>query len=153
MKSFIPVLLLILTCLTGCKKTESNSTDNKEELPLTIEAGFMCCWGTGEDSLFISNTIIRYVYYVPANSMLPKIKKARPTTDIEWANILNSLNLNNFVKLEYNSCNICVDGCDEWIMIQDDHISHQIRFGRGLKIDSISDLQSILAQFRTEFNK
>jgi len=38
-------------------------------------------------------------------------------------------------------------------MIQDDHISHQIRFGRGLKIDSISDLQSILAQFRTEFNK
>ena len=113
----------------------------------------MCGWGSGEDSLYISNTVIKYVYYVPARSMLPKIKKTRATTDNEWANILNSLDLSNFVKLDYNSCNICVDGCDEWILIQDDQMSHQIRFGLGLKIDAISDLQTMLANFRSEFNR
>jgi len=152
-KKLIPVVFLMLVCFGGCEKKENKSNINIEESPLKIRAGFMCGWGAGEDSLYISNTVIRYVYFVPAQSRLPKINKTRTTTDAEWANILNSLDLNNFVKLDYNSCNICFDGCDEWIKIQDDQISHQIRFGMGSKIDSISDLQTILAQYRSEFNK
>ena len=85
----------------------------------------MCGWGAGEDSLYISNTVIKYVYSVPAQSGLPKINKTRTTTEAEWVIILNSLDLNNFVKLDYNSCNICVDGCDEWIKIQDDGVKNQ----------------------------
>jgi len=151
-KKLIAVICLV-ACLGGCEKPEHKSNINKEESPLKIRAGFMCGWGTGEDSLYISNTVIKYVYYVPAESRLPKINKTRTTTEAEWDNILNSIDLNNFVKLDYNSCNICVDGCDEWIKIQNDQISHQIRFGLGSKIDSISDLQTILAQFRSEFNR
>jgi hypothetical protein len=150
-KKFIQVVFLLLICLGGCDKQENKN--NKEESPLKIRAGFMCGWGAGEDSLYISNTVIKYFYYVPAQSRLPKINKTRTTTEAEWANILNSLDLNNFVKLDYTSCNICFDGCDEWIKIQDDQISHQIRFGMGSKIDSISDLQTILAQYRSEFSK
>jgi hypothetical protein len=152
-KILIPAIFLILVCLGGCENQENNSDFIKEESPLKIRAGFMCGWGAGEDSIYISSTVIKYVYYVPAQSLLPKINKARTTTEDEWSNILNSLDLNNFVKLDYNSCNICVDGCDEWIKIQDDQISHQIRFGMGSKIDSISDLQTILAQYRSEFAK
>ena len=143
----------MLVCLGGCEKQENKSNINKDESALKIRAGYMCGWGAGEDSLYISNTVIKYVYSVPAQSRLPKINKTRTTTEAEWAKILKSLDLNNFVKLKYNSCNICVDGCDEWIKIQDDQISHQIRFGLGSKIDSISDLQTILAQYRSEFNK
>jgi hypothetical protein len=112
----------MLVCIGGCEKHENKSNVNKEESYLKIRAGYMCGWGAGEDSLYISNTVIRYVYFVPARSRLPKINKTRTTTEAEWANILHSLDLNNFVKLDYNSCNICVDGCDEWIKIQDDQI-------------------------------
>jgi hypothetical protein len=152
MKKYISLIFLLLIFLVGCKKQE-NYPVFKEESPLKIKAGFMCGWGSGEDSLYISNTVIKYVYYVPAKSLLPKFKQTRATTEAEWINILNALDLNKFIKLNYNSCNICVDGCDEWISIQDDLISHQIRFGYGSKIDSICDLQTILAQFRSEFSK
>jgi hypothetical protein len=150
LKKLLLVIFLMLACLSGCEKQEKPSI-NKDESPLKIRAGFMCGWGTGEDSLYISNTVIKYVYSVPAQSNLPKINKTRATTDAEWVNILNSLDLDNFVKLNYNSCGICVDGCDEWIKIQNDQISHQIRFGLGAKLDSISDLQTLIAQYRSEF--
>ena len=120
---------------------------------MIIKAGFMCGWGSGEDSLIISNTTIKYVYFVPAKSQIPEINKSRQTTTTEWNNILNSINFSNFLNLNYNSCNICVDGCDEWIFIKNNSISHQIRFGLGYKIDSIKPLQDILAQLRSEFRK
>lgn len=101
----------------------------------------------------ISKTTIKYVYSIPAKSREPIIYKTRATTDIEWSGILNDINLDDFVKLNYQSCNICVDGCDEWISIKDDQISHEIRFSKGLNIDSISKLQNRLAQLRAGFNK
>jgi hypothetical protein len=152
MKKLLIVIFLMLAYLAGCEKQKESSI-NKKESSLKIRAGFMCGWGTGEDSLYISNTIIKYVYSIPGQSNIPKINKTRATTDTEWVNILNSLDLDNFLKLNYNSCGICVDGCDEWIKIQDDQISHQIRFGLGAKIDSINDLQTLLAKYRSEFKK
>jgi hypothetical protein len=120
---------------------------------LIIKAGFMCGWGSGEDSLEISQTKIKYVYYIPAQSSIPIINKSRSVPESEWTEILNDVNLDYFVKLNYQSCNICVDGCDEWISIQDDKISHNIRFGKGLQIDTINRLQNKLAELRAEFSK
>jgi hypothetical protein len=135
-----------------CNKNEPTPA-KEENNSLVIKSGFMCGWGAGQDSLVISSTMIKYVYSVPSNSQVPEIIKERPTTATEWNNILNSINLNNFLNLNYNSCNICFDGCDEWITVKNDSISHQIRFGMGLKIDSIKPLQDILSQLRTEFRK
>jgi hypothetical protein len=146
MKNHLLLLILFSFLVVSCNKKE-----DKDNATLVIKAGFMCGWGSGQDSLVISSTRIQYVYYVPANSQIPEVNKARPTTPDEWNNILNSINFNNFSNLHYNSCNICVDGCDEWISIKDNSINHQIRFGLGLKIDSIKPLQDILAQLRTEF--
>jgi hypothetical protein len=120
---------------------------------MVIKAGFMCGWGSGEDSLIISNTMIKYVYYVPAKSHVPEINKTRFTTTTDWTNITNAVNIDNFLKLNYNTCNVCVDGCDEWISIENGSVSHQIRFGLGLEIDSIKPLQDLLAQFRSEFRR
>jgi hypothetical protein len=151
-KNLISVLIILAGFLVSCKKSDSRLNE-RDALSLKIKAGYMCGWGSGEDSLYISSTTINYVYYVPANSNLPKIKKTRPTTDAEWNSIVNSINPDYFLKLNYNSCNICVDGCDEWISIQNDQMSHQIRFGLGGKIDSLDRLQNILAQLRSEFNR
>jgi hypothetical protein len=152
MKNLLPIIFLLFTGLVGCKKSENNFS-SKDNSSLKIIAGFMCGWGTGEDSLYISKTSIKYVYYFPATSMLPQINKTRSVQDTEWVNIVNSIDLNEFVKLNYNSCNICVDGCDEWISIQTNQVSHQIRFSKGIKIDSIYKLQNKIAQLRSEFNR
>jgi hypothetical protein len=60
--------------------------------------------------------------------------------------------MDDFIKLNYNSCNICIDGCDEWIYMQNEESSHKITFGPGFKNDSINKLQTKLKQLRTEFN-
>jgi hypothetical protein len=133
--------------IIGCKKSELTSNSD-----LIIKSGFMCGWGSGEDSLEISQTTIKYVYYIPSQSRVPIINKSRAVTESEWKQILEIVNLDDFVKLKYQSCNICVDGCDEWISIEDDEISHNIRFGKGSQIDTISRLQNKLAELRAEFN-
>ncbi len=150
-KKMKPITFLILTLFfvfSSCKKSELTPGSD-----LIIKAGFECGWGSGEDSLEISKTTIKYVYYIPAKSHEPIINKTRAVSDSEWSKILNDVNLDDFVKLNYQSCNICVDGCDEWILVQDDKITHNIRFTKGEKIDQINNLQNKLEQLRTEFSK
>jgi hypothetical protein len=143
---FLLALGILLIC---CKKTDSNPIDNTE---LIIKAGYVCGWGTGTDSIEISESGIKYVYYIPSISQQPKISKTRPISDVEWSEILGEVNMDDFVKLKYQTCNVCVDGCDEWIYIQKDKITHKITFGQGLKIDTISKLQDKLSQLKKEFN-
>lgn len=57
--------------------------------------------------------MIKYVYYIPATSQMPQITKSRTVPENEWAEILNCINVNEFVKLQYQTCNVCADGCDE----------------------------------------
>lgn len=152
MKYHLLLIILFSSCLIDC--------DNKEDNPeiqlnssLVIKAGFICGWGSGEDSLIITSTMIKYTYTVPAKSHIPEINQSRPTSPDEWDDILNSINIRNFLNLNYNTCNVCVDGCDEWISVKNNSISHQIRFGMGNIIDSIKPLQDILSQLRSEFRK
>lgn len=144
-----PASFLILAtcfCFLSCKKSDDNSD-------LIIKAGFICGWGSGTDSIEISKTTIKYVYYIPAKSNLPEINKSRTVPDSEWAEILSCVNTNDFVKLQYQTCNVCIDGCDEWIFIQENNITHKITFDKGFQIYAINKLQKKLAQLRAEFNK
>ena len=152
MKNHLLIIILFSFFLLTCSKTE-NDPIIKHNTSLVIKAGYMCGWGSGQDSLIISSTTIKYVYSAPARSQIPVINTERQTTAAEWNDILNSINYSNFSKLNYNTCNICVDGCDEWISIKNISVSHQIRFGLGLKIDSIKSLQAIIEQLRSEFRK
>lgn len=132
---------------------DKNDTNHVGDTDLVIKAGFICGWGTGTDSIEITNKTIKYVYYIPSESKNPKIFKTRSVTSSEWAEIINVVNMNDFVKLYYQTCNVCFDGCDEWIFIKSNAISHDIRFTKGLKIDSINKLQTKLEQLRIEFNQ
>jgi len=149
MKKQLILAILSLLIMLSCKKTDSEQINNSN---LVIKAGFICGWGSGEDTIEISRTSIKYVYYVPAKSQQPQIRKARPVSRTEWSEILNDVDINNFVNLNYQTCNVCADGCDEWIFIQKDNLSHGIRFGKEATIDAISKLQIKLGQLRAEFN-
>ena len=146
LKSASLLLFTILSFFQGCIKyqTVSNSEMN-------IKAGFVCGWGSGMDSINISRNSITYKHWVPATSPDPVINKARPVSESEWKEILSYVNLVEFLDLDYQSCNVCVDGCDEWISIQNDNISHKITFEKGLEIKDITRLQAKLAALRAEF--
>lgn len=145
--TLIPVLVVFFI-FSNCRRSDFST-----EPDYIIKAGFACGWGSGEDSLLISKSLIKYIYYIPSKSREPVINKTRAVSDREWREILNDFNLDDFLKLNYQSCNICVDGCDEWISIKNDEIWHEIRFSKGLNIETISKLQAKLAQLRLEFSK
>jgi hypothetical protein len=133
----------------SCEKSTVNQTNDSQ---LVIKAGFDCGWGAGDETIEITKTSISYVLIVPSRSQQPKIDKKRSVSDSEWADIQDDISMNDFVKLDYHTCNICVDGCDEWISIQNNGTSHKITFDKGLKINTISKLQAKLAALRLEFN-
>lgn len=149
MKTYPFVILLVTGLLLSCNNNELNQTNSSG---LVIKAGFECGWGSGTDSIVISQAGIKYAYYIPGKSLQPQIAKTWSISNSEWTEIANEVDLNGFVKLQYQSCLICLDGCDEWIFIQNGDLSHKITFGKGRKIDSISSLQTKLAQIRAEFN-
>jgi hypothetical protein len=154
MKTSSFILIALFLFFAACKKpivlTESDKTTDSG---LLIKAGFVCGWGSGTDSLEISRTIIRYDYYVPSRSDRPIIHKSRSVSDNEWKQIVNDINIDDFFQLNYQSCNVCFDGCDEWIFMQNGKLSHIITFAKGLEIDTISKLQNKLAELRREFNE
>jgi hypothetical protein len=142
-------ILLLTGLLFSCHKNEPDQTNNPG---LVIKAGFECGWGSGTDSIYISRAGIKYAYYIPARSQQPQINETRSISAGEWTEIESDADLKGFIRLQYQSCNICFDGCDEWIFIRNGDISHKITFGKGRKIDSISSLQTKLAEIRAEFN-
>jgi hypothetical protein len=146
MKAVSIITISLLIIFFSCKKT-------KDDSDLVINAGFVCGWGAGMDSIKITQKAIQYVSYIPARSSTPVINKNRAVSEGEWQDILNVVNTDDFLSLNYNSCNICFDGCDEWISVQNDRISHKITYGKGTSIDSISGLQDKIAQLRAEFSK
>lgn len=134
---------------SSCKTVQTEQTGNSD---LVIKTGFICGWGSGQDSMEVSQKAVKYIYYVPRKSSEAQITKTRAISDAEWTEISNAVNMNDFVRLDYNTCNVCADGCDEWISIQKGKLSHQITFNKGAKIDSINKLQIQLAKLKAEFN-
>ena len=152
MKPVVFLFLILFLVFSGCKKpVVLNDNTQAADTGLIIRAGFVCGWGSGADSLEISQTGIKYKYYIPSRSNEAVIIKTRSVPETEWAEILTDVNIADFIRLNYNTCNVCVDGCDEWIFIQKGTISHQITFGKGFEINTISKLQNKLAELRTEF--
>jgi hypothetical protein len=144
MKVFL--FLIGLISLVSCKKSDDRND-------LIIQSGFVCGWGSGEDSINISETSVNYVFYIPSKSLLPQTDTSRNMAGSEWPEVLNSFNIEDFMKLEYNTCNVCVDGCDEWISIQNDRLYHKITFTKGEQIEAIQGLQNKISQLREEFSK
>ncbi|MFD2287108.1 hypothetical protein GJU39_10695 [Pedobacter petrophilus] len=148
-KACSTIIIAGILLIFSCKTTQINKINHAD---LVIKAGFICGWGSGQDSLEISSRAIKYTYATPRTSSA-KIKKTRSVSNSEWDEIVNAVNVDDFQKLNYQTCNVCFDGCDEWISIEKNNFSHKITFTKGTKIDSISKLQVKLEQLREEFKK
>ena len=143
----MPIFSILLNSSARTKTTQYEDSD------LTIKAGYICGLGSGQDTLTITEKKESYVFYVPRKSNKPEIKKSRTLTEKEWKEILSSFDMNDFLKLNYNICNVCIDGCDNWISVHSIKINHRLSFNYGMEIDSLKNLQVKLSQLRAEFQK
>ena len=102
-----------------------------EKSDLVIKAGTVCGWCAKNDTLIISGKSYRYVNFIQCSTTNPSVKKTGKLETTELESLLNQLDLQEFKKLELNSCNVCVDGCDDWITIKNGAETHTIRFSRN----------------------
>lgn len=132
-----------------------NSSCTKESVtePAVISAGFECGWGSGADSVLIYPDRIVYKYFIYSQSLKAVTDTSRFLTSTEWNEIKGMLDADVFNTLKYNECNICVDGCDEWIIFCSSLGSHKIRYGKGKQISEIRAFQEKLESIRNEFVK
>lgn len=131
--------LLALVFVLSCSKDDELDVDDS----YVIEFETLCGWNIGNKFIFIEKGEIKYgskVVFVKTKSLSSKA----------WKELIASFDINLFENLDYNTCNVCVDGCDEIIRITSDDNSHEIRYNPGDTIPGLEDLQKKLRAYMTE---
>jgi hypothetical protein len=122
MKVFLLASMLFLLWAISCNK-------EKETSGLTIVAGTVCGWCGGMDSLILNENRLNYRYMNPCDHHAYSRVSGMDKT--EWDELTGMIDLDEFKHIHLNSCNVCVDGCDQWITVRNGSYSHTIRFGYG----------------------
>ncbi len=117
---------------------------------LLVEFGTECGWCVGEEMISITSSKIEYTRTIPCGENKGVTKKSKSITKAELDSINSALDYNLFKTLEYNECNVCVDGCDEIIRISKNKNTHEIRYTPGKKISEIENLRYILNKILLE---
>ena len=136
-------LLLAFACAE--EQTENIESFDKSE-SFYIEFGTECGWCAGQEFIKITESKVEYTRVIPCGEQKGITTKNRELNKTEWDKLTNSYNLEKFVDLNYNSCNVCVDGCDEIIRIGNENSSHEIRYTPSESIESIKNLRSKLTE-------
>lgn len=148
MKKSMWIIIIIITCsvFASCERVAQEDPE-KDNYRIEIVMGTLCGWGAGGDSLVITKEITSYAFYAPSDDR--DFKTIDVTAEKEWNQLLTLLDFEEFQKININTCNVCVDGCDQWISVRTDSLYHHIRYGLGdtaaikpilpfaLKLDSI----------------
>lgn len=82
---------------------------------LLIKTGTICGWCSQNDTLTIQGNSVRYVNYTQCNNAQPAVEKNGQLTSTELEALLSLLDFEELKKLDLNTCNVCFDGCDDWI--------------------------------------
>jgi len=145
-KTFLCFLFItVYITLGSCEK----DSDSSNEI-FMIEFGSECGWCAGKEYISISETTIKYVRTIPCDENQGVTQKSKSITTARWDSICSSFDYNKFKKLEYNECNVCVDGCDEIIKITQNRTEQQLRYAPGEEIEGIKNLRQILAGIMIE---
>ncbi|HEX2394958.1 MAG TPA: hypothetical protein VHI78_06395 [Bacteroidales bacterium] len=145
MKAFFHGLFFFALLFQACESGDNNQNG------LFIIAGSICGWCAGTDSVVITSEIITFEF---ANCDV-KLSETKETEESEWSELKNSINLEEFKKINLNTCYVCADGCDYWVEIRSATFRHRIRYGQQ-DSSAVSKIQpflrkvhSIRASFKT----
>ena len=123
------IIIAVITSVFSC--TYDSLEDRSNNSGLIIKTGTVCGWCTVNDTLTITQNLIRYVNYTNCGTTKPSVTKTGQIESSELEDLLAKLNVSELKKLELNSSNVSFDGCDDWISFMDGTDSHYIRFTRN----------------------
>ena len=142
--SFIFLLFIFM----GCDKNEI-----EPEVGYKIEFGSECGWCAGQEFITITSSDIKYVRNIPCGEEKGVTNHSRKISSAEWDEITLSFDYSLFKTLEYNECNVCVDGCDEIIRITDIEDIHELRYSFSDEVEGMENLRQIFADLMEEMRK
>jgi hypothetical protein len=153
-KYVLPTLLLYLSILISCENNNKYINDDdllKSGKGLKITIGSVCGWCAGGDSLFITESGTSFTRFIPCGGN--GYAKDTITNPNEWNELLEKLDLAEFKKITINTCYLCVDGCDTWILVKNDTFSHRISFGYNdtVALENIRPFVDKLKKIRDRF--
>ena len=128
MKNFLLAAMIVLVAL-ACQ--DEVVVTEKAPAGLIIKTGTICGWCSLNDTLTITGNSVRYVNYTQCTNTQPSVEKEGQISAADLQALLSLLDFEEFKKLDLNSCNVCFDGCDDWIYYNDGRESHYIRFTRN----------------------
>ena len=140
------LLLSVLFVFVFCS---DKSTDWQENI--TIEFGTACGWCAGYETLTISDLTVNFQRIIPCGENQGTFQNSKPISQDEWNEITASFNYSYFQSLDFDECNVCVDGCDEHIQITENHKSHTITYSPSTEIAGLENLrENIVMNFSFE---
>lgn len=144
----VSVIFLGFSCHD--KQLIQNSLNSK----LIIKTGTICGWCSINDTLVIQGNSVRYVNYTKCNNINPAVEKKGQIPTLELDGLIAKLDFNELKKISLNSCNVCVDGCDDWIYFENGTESHYIRFGKAdPKLQTIQTFIDQLNAIKIQYSK
>lgn len=132
--------ILIFTLLIfACSEKEPEISDSNQ-----IKFGTVCGWCAGEEFILVSSSKVEYHRIIPCGEDAGNTTKSIDYCSCEWDVLISSFDFELFNTLEYNECNVCADGCDEFLQISFDNNSHEIRYSPTTTVEGMEDLQELL---------
>ena len=133
-------VFFVFSILISC---DNNEIELKEDFK--IEYGSVCGWCAGEEFITVTSSQIEYYRNIPCGDNKGTTQKSRKISASEWNEIISSVDYSKFKKLEYNTCNVCADGCDEIIRITENNNDHEIRYSVSDEIEEVKKTRQILS--------
>jgi hypothetical protein len=126
--------------------------DKRNDSDLIIKTGTVCGWCSVNDTLTITQNLVRYVNYANCSTNKPSVEKMGELNTAELDALLAKLDFAELKKLDLKSCNVCFDGCDDWISFSNGTENHYIRFTRNdPKLQPIQAFVDQLNAIKTQY--
>ena len=142
------IIIFLLIFAIACDQERTNMQDD-----FIIEFGTVCGWCSGEELIKVSESEITYLRNIPCGDNKGTIQKDRLISSNEWKEINGSFDYSYFKTLNYNECNVCADGCDEFIRITEYNTTYEIRYSPGKQIDGLEDLKALFTNLLDEMRE
>jgi hypothetical protein len=149
--SFIVCVVIFTSCEKESKKL-SISDININESGTIIKYGLIRGWAMGNDSLIIESNDMWFISNFNADNST--IIQHQLIQDSEMDTLLNSLDVNEFLKIASNSADICPDCAEYWISLENDTLYHRIHYDHtdSESIGSIRNFVDKLEMLKNRFN-
>ncbi|RIH65898.1 hypothetical protein D1164_06425 [Mariniphaga sediminis] len=144
-----PIILFLTVLLaSSCFRDHSEVKEN-----FVIEFGTQCGWCAGEEYIEISYSQVEYLREIPCGEDKGITARSKKISSLDWDSLRASFDYDYFLTLDHNECNVCVDGCDEWIKITSNGSSHEIRYAPSLDINGMEEFREKLKEMIVDFNE